>query len=118
MGSLDDIFITKTNADGSYGWTKTVGGVSSDFAYGVATDAAGNVFVGGEFLSSTVDFDPGPGVVNRTTSGSYDGFLLKLNADGSYGWVRTFGGASPTRSTPSPWMPSATSSSPGGSMAM
>lgn len=95
VGSLDDIFITKTNADGSYGWTKTVGGVSSDFAYGVAADAAGNVFVGGEFLSSTVDFDPGPGVVNRTTSGGYDGFLLKLNADGSYGWVRTFGGASP-----------------------
>lgn len=44
----------------------------------VEVDGADNVYLAGYF-SGTVDLDPGPGVVNASTSGR-DGFLLKLDS--------------------------------------
>lgn len=95
-GGGDDIFITKTNADGSYAWAKTIGTSTTEIAHGIAVDLNGNIFVVGEYLSLTVDFDPGTGADSRSRAGSNTAFLTKLNTDGSYGWTRTFGGNQPT----------------------
>jgi hypothetical protein len=86
-----DFFVIKQRSDGSEDWTRSfVSGLAR--AFGVTVDAAGGVYVAGEYFNTT-DFDPGPGTALRTrTPGSLaDGFVLKLDAAGSYAWVYTFG---------------------------
>ena len=55
----------------------------------VAFDSLGNEYMVGSF-SGTVDFDPGVGVVNLTSSGARDAYVLKLDAAGALAWVRSF----------------------------
>ncbi|MEY2640997.1 MAG: hypothetical protein RL150_390 [Candidatus Parcubacteria bacterium] len=87
-----DAFLTKYNADGSYGWTRAVGGTAADSANSVATDSSGNVFITGSF-TGTVDLDGTAGTDSRTSNtSSTDVFITKYNADGTYGWSRVFGG--------------------------
>ncbi len=92
-GGFRNIFLTKINADGTYGYTKTFGGDVFDEAKAVAVDSHGNVFVAGYFFSSSVDFNPGVGVDTHTNNGGTDIFLTKINADGTYGYTKTIGGA-------------------------
>ena len=54
-GNTADIFVTKINANGTYGWTKCIGGAGNDGASGIAVDADDNVYVVGYF-EGTVDF--------------------------------------------------------------
>jgi hypothetical protein len=89
--STNDIFLTRINSDGSYGWTKTMGGTSNDYGYSVAVDGSGNAYVTGEFYG-TADFDPGAGTDNHTSAGLSDIFLIRINSDGTYGWTKTMGG--------------------------
>jgi hypothetical protein len=60
-----------------------------DSATAMAPD--GSFFVGGTFLG-TVDFDPTGGRDVRTAGGDTDGYITKLNADGSYAWTATLVG--------------------------
>jgi len=86
-----DFFITKLGPDGSYHWTHTAGGVDQDEARAVVTDPTGAVFVTGGF-TETVDFNPRGGGDIRISKGYCDIFVIKLGADGSYLWTKTFGG--------------------------
>lgn len=86
-----DIFIAKYDAAGNYLWCKRVGGTDQDWAYGLALDATGNVYLTGIF-GSTVDFDPGAGSANLTSAGQLDVFLAKYDPFGNYLWVRSIGG--------------------------
>lgn len=54
----------------------------------IQSDASGNIFICGEFLD-TVDFDPGPGVVELISyNQGYNAFFAKYNASGSLVWVK------------------------------
>ena len=90
-GSNTSAFITKYNADGSYGWTKifdTTDG--SAYGWSVAADSAGNIYMTGQF-SGTVIFDGSGGSDSQTAEGSNtSAFITKYNADGSYGWTKIF----------------------------
>jgi Ca2+-binding RTX toxin-like protein len=88
-----DVFVSKLSPAGQYLWAATFGGADNDRGNSVATDASGNVITAGTFRG-TVDFDPGPSVDNRTSNGSSDVFVSKLDGDGDLVWVRTFGGNS------------------------
>ena len=89
---LEDIFLTKINSNGSYGFTKTMGGTDHDFGQSVAVDSGGNVYITGYF-SDTADFDPDNAATdNHTSSGLEDIFLTKINSNGSYGFTKTMGG--------------------------
>lgn len=90
VGGYRNIFITKINVDGSYGWTKTIDGASFAEGSSVAVDAAGNVYIGGSFIG-TLDFDPGPGVATRTTVGLEDAFVVKLTPNGTFAWAAAIG---------------------------
>ena len=94
-----DAYITKFNANGTYGNTK-VFDTASGLALGnsLTVDKNGNLFVTGYF-GGTVVFDGTGGSDSHVDSGSgHDAFLTKYNADGSYGYTKTFdvtaGGAS------------------------
>jgi hypothetical protein len=71
---------------------KQIGGIGIDRCTSSAIDAAGNLYTSGVF-SNTVDFDPGPGVDSRTSSGNFDAYLCKFSALGDLMWVRTWGGS-------------------------
>jgi hypothetical protein len=88
-----DIFITKINANGSYGWTKRMGGTGADLGYDITTDQAGNIYVAGYF-QDTVDFGTDFGATDtKASAGMYDIFITRINADGTYSWTRRMGGA-------------------------
>jgi gliding motility-associated-like protein len=73
-------------------WAKKIGLMGSDCGYSTAFDNSGNVYLTGYF-SETVDFDPGPGVYNLTsTSLSVDGFVCKLDQNGNFVWAKTISG--------------------------
>jgi hypothetical protein len=89
-----DIFVTRINANGTYGWTKRIGGTGNDKASGIAVDAHDNVYVAGSFSGSVnfaADFD------GEETKASYgntvDIFVMKINADGTHAWTKQMGDA-------------------------
>lgn len=84
-------FILKLDPSGNFAWAKQIDDPS--FAYGTAldVDAAGNVYAGGTF-SSTTDLDPGPGNAPATAQGWNDTYLVKLDPDGTFLWERHYGG--------------------------
>ncbi len=91
-----DVFLTKINSNGTYAWTRTWGGTGTDNVYSIAFDSLNNVYITLEF-SDTIDFDFSPAVDSRTSAGGVDMALIKVNADGTYGGVRTIGGVGSDR---------------------
>jgi hypothetical protein len=87
VGWVENLFITKYDADGSYGWTRTYDMDAFDIA---ATLDGGCITTG--FFEDSLDFDPGEGVDLRTSVGGGDIFVTKLDSSGSYAWTYTVGG--------------------------
>ena len=85
-------FVVKLTANGDFAWARTYGTAQSNATYGYAVDfdAQGNVVLMGSF-EYTVDFDPGVLMANITSAGSYDYFVVKLDALGEYQWARGIG---------------------------
>jgi hypothetical protein len=89
----NDIFIQKLDSNGNFLWAKTFGGSSADMGYSITVDGSGNTYTTGYFQGS-VDFDPGEGLTIFNSAGSFDVFILKLDASGNYLWSTAFGGSS------------------------
>lgn len=86
-----DVFITKQDPNGNLLWARQLGGTYADYPSKLFLTAAGDILVCGTF-GSTVDFDPGAGTFNMTSSGMSDVFVLKLNANGGFVWAKKIGG--------------------------
>ena len=86
---VSDIFIAKYDINGAFVWAKQAGGNNYDYGTGIATDAAGNVFVTGLF-TGTATF--GSLQVTSTTV-DYDVFIAKYAPDGTALWVNGGGGS-------------------------
>lgn len=85
----NDAFVAKLRAsDGGLVWANRYGSTQDDRAYGVATDASGNVFVAGQ-IGGTVDLGLG---AFTTSNNTVDAFLLKLSSGGAALGATTFGG--------------------------
>jgi hypothetical protein len=82
------------NAAGDFVWAKQLGGAvgSGLFISSIVLDADSNVVIIGNF-SQTVDFDPGSGSYNLSTSGSYDVFISKLDNSGNFVSTIQFAGS-------------------------
>ncbi|HEY8038187.1 MAG TPA: hypothetical protein VIF15_00260 [Polyangiaceae bacterium] len=104
-----DVLLAKIDATGHTMWTRDFGDRSDQFAYSVATDAAGNVVIAGSFAGA-LDFGNGGPLLSpdRTTAsptlpdralraiGARDVFVAKLDGDGGLLWAAQFGGQSAT----------------------
>ncbi|MFN8358933.1 MAG: SBBP repeat-containing protein [Candidatus Kapaibacterium sp.] len=83
---MTDIFVAKYTNDGELIWARNMGGLSDDYATGIAVDDAGNVVITGKFWG-TADFDPGNGEYKLTTK-TTDLFIAKLDAAGTFVWAK------------------------------
>ncbi len=93
-GGLEDVFIVKYDVAGNVLWAKSGGGTSKDDANSVSTDASGNVFVTGMFVSPTLTF----GTTTLTNSGfNNDVFIVKYDSSGNILWAKSAGGAGEER---------------------
>jgi hypothetical protein len=87
-----DGYVAKYDANGTVMWARGFGGNHNDFAAATATDASGNVYVSGYFLSPSLRFTP---TDSLTLTGSVSLFLAKYSSTGVFQWARkgTVGGA-------------------------
>ncbi len=90
-----DGFIVKLDNAGNFIWAKSIGGTNTDYLREIALDANGNVYATGYFLG-TCDFDPSPTAtanltVVTTSNYNQDVFLLKLDANGNFVFVKQLG---------------------------
>jgi hypothetical protein len=73
-----DAYIIKTDANGDTLWTRTYGGTGFDYGQSITQTSDGGYALGG--------------YTNSFSTGDYDVFLLKVNANGDTLFTRTFGG--------------------------
>ena len=79
-----DAFIRSYDRDGNHRWTRQFGTSSDDYAYGIATDANGNVTTTGTTF----------GALEGSNAGSNDAFIRSYDRDGNHRWTRQFGTSS------------------------
>lgn len=89
-GSMDG-FIMQLDANGNFQGALRFGGSSYDKGIDIALDPSGNILIVGVF-SGTADMNPGTGVQNITSNGQEDVFILKLDPNGAFLWVKNIGG--------------------------
>ena len=89
-GGSGDVFIQKLDASGNFIWTKAFGSTLDDRAISITIDTSGNVYSTGYF-QGTVNFDPGVGSFNLTSTGNNDVFIQKLDAAGNFLWAKAVG---------------------------
>jgi len=70
-------------------WAEKIGGTDYDYAYSVAVDEFGNVYVAGYFASSTLTLNNG---IALTKIGSSDVFIVKYNSTGVCQWAEKIAG--------------------------
>jgi len=81
--------------DIAYGYSQTMTGPSSHFSTNsVARGHDEATYLGGFFTGQNVDFNPDPEVSDLYSSAGFkDLYITRFNADGSYAWTLTAGGA-------------------------
>ncbi|MBW2525637.1 MAG: hypothetical protein JRI23_15745 [Deltaproteobacteria bacterium] len=91
----EDVFVAKTNPDGTPSWIATYGDDQTETAHAVAVEGA-EIVVVGEFLNQ-IDFDGDADAgAPHQSNGSADLFVVKLRDEGdepTYQWSHTFGGS-------------------------
>jgi hypothetical protein len=81
-----DIFVLKLNQNGtSLVYSTYLGGMNMDWSSGITLDSMGNVYINGE--TNSYDFPTTSGAFDQTYNNAhnndYDGFISKLNNNGS-----------------------------------
>ncbi len=87
----NDAFLAKYNGSGIFIYALGLGGTSPDAGASVSTDSSGSAYVAGYFRN-TVDFDPGAGTANLTSTGQDDAFFAMYDAAGNYLFAKQLGG--------------------------
>lgn len=81
MRGATDAVIVKYNASGVQQWLRQFGGESDEFAYAVAVDSAGDVYLSGYTY----------GAFAGSSAGEADAFLMKLDPAGKLVWQQQLG---------------------------
>jgi gliding motility-associated-like protein len=92
-----DIYIAKYTTAGNLIWGIAMGGDALDLSNSMAVDKNGNITITGQFQSTVIDADPGPGVHNIYGSGGDDIFVIHLDKNGNLLWAKAIGGSGSER---------------------
>ena len=84
-----DGMVIKYSQDGKVEWVQGIGGTEYDEITSVAETSDGGYIVRGNFRSSSIDLGNGVSLRNK---GSYDGMIIKYNANGEVEWAQGIGG--------------------------
>ncbi|MEO7993795.1 MAG: hypothetical protein ABI743_05290, partial [bacterium] len=85
-----DIGVALYDVEGNYEQFFRIGGTQLDYPRSCAFDPTGALLVGGRFISTSLDFDPGPGVTEKSCGDAFAlGFLARYLPDGSFDRVIT-----------------------------
>jgi hypothetical protein len=95
-----EISTAKYDPQGSLIWIRQAGG-SSDFAMAVATDASGNCYITGRFISQYCQFGSIT-LTNRSGGANSDFCVAKYDPDGNVLWAKR--GGSPSASASGAWV--------------
>jgi hypothetical protein len=88
---VEDAFVCKLDPNGSFIWAKQFGATGVQNGYGLVTDGA-NLYITGDF-QNTVDFDPGVGTFNMSSTGAfYSSYAVKLTNAGNFVWAKSITG--------------------------
>lgn len=92
-GGIDNGFVSKLDKNGNFIFAKHIGTNTSGILWSgsIDLDSYNNIYTTGSF-DLTHDFDPGSNVHNVTSIYGFDTYVLKLNNQGEFMWVKTFGG--------------------------
>jgi hypothetical protein len=93
-GINGNIFVCKLDYNGNFVWAKQMAGSLASTGFSISIDIRGQILTTGRFRG-TVDFDPGSGSYNLTTTGSDEIFISKLDNNGNFVWAKRFGGKNP-----------------------
>jgi len=92
---LNDAFILKLNSSGEFVWAHQISGPATEFGFSIAVEPNGNSYTSGSY-SSLTDFNYGNNPVLLTTdsltTGNVDGYILALDAEGNFRWVKRISG--------------------------
>lgn len=89
LGVIDP-FLIKLDKNGNLVWAKTIRDTYNGFAYNVATDKKGNIYMSGT-ISSDVDFNPGGSAPVMASIATGTMFFAKYDALGICTWVKVIG---------------------------
>ncbi len=85
-----DVFVAKLNLDGTLNYSTFLGGSNYDVGWSIAVDNDGYCYVTGDTFS--VNF-PTQNAFNDTHGGMYDGFVTKINPDGTLNYSTFLAGS-------------------------
>jgi hypothetical protein len=85
-----DAYLVKFNSSGARQWATYYGGTGYEYGYTCATDASGNVYLGGSTSSSAGISSAG---FQNTYTGGADAFLVQFNSSGVRQWATYYGDA-------------------------
>lgn len=83
-------FVAKWNDTGVLQWTKYFNDVQTNNVFTYAIKFSNNSILITGFFNLTVDFNPSVNQSNLLTAFNNDGFLLSLNENGNFQWVKQF----------------------------
>lgn len=95
-GGNQDVFLTKTDANGDAVWVKAFTGLKDNAALDVTTDTNNNIYLTGFFQGSgSNSFDADPSAFTYPLSqvamiASRDTFVIKLDSNGDFVWAKQF----------------------------
>lgn len=89
----EDIWVIKLRPDGEEEWQKTIGGSGKDIVSKIIQTPDNGFIIGGS--SSSPKVSEGDAKVEKSSPhyGNLDYWLVKLNAEGTIEWERTYGGS-------------------------
>jgi len=83
-----DVLLVKLDPAGEVIWSHSFGGTKDEFSYALSLDSSSNVYVVGDYGSTSIDF--GNGALEN--AGKNDIFLAKFDSSGAPIWSAAFGG--------------------------
>lgn len=92
FGGTGDAWVVKFNSNGIRQWGTFYGDTGLEAGYGVAADAAGNVYLVGKTDAPTTNVISTSGVHQQNFGGVEDGFIVKFNSAGVRQWGTYYGG--------------------------